>query len=134
MNTERLGRAVHTLATALWLRALFLAGLLFAYLLAFHQPTPHHVSIAVAASPAATARLQHELDVAVPRGFTLRPAARAAGARSAVLHLRAVAAYGPDGRHSLLYGAKADRPPLEPSLHQTFPAAARPARGTPALP
>jgi hypothetical protein len=52
MNGQRPGRAVHTLATALWLPALFLAGLLFSYLLAFHQPTPHHVSIAVAASPA----------------------------------------------------------------------------------
>jgi hypothetical protein len=53
---------------------------------AFHHPVPHHVSIAVAASPAATAGLQHELDVAAPGGFTLRPAAGAAGARAAVLH------------------------------------------------
>src|SRR5260370_31232413 len=134
MNTERLGRAVHTLATALWLRALFLAGLLFAYLLAFHQPTPHHVSIAVAASPAATARLQHELDVAVPGGFTLRPAATAAGARYAVLHLSAVAAYVPDGRHPLLYGAKADGAALEAIIHETFAAAAGRGRGTRPLP
>jgi carboxypeptidase family protein len=124
MNRQRLGEAVHTLATALWLPALFLAGLLFSYLLAFHQPTLHHVSIAVAASPTATARLQHELDVAVPGGFTLRPAAGAAGARSAVLHLNAVAAYVPAGRHPLLYGAKADGAALETIIHQTFSAAA----------
>jgi hypothetical protein len=129
MNNQRPCQAVNTLATALWLPALFLAGLLFSYLLAFHQPTPHHVSIAVAASPAATARLQHELDVAVPGGFTLRPAAGAAGARSAVLHLNAVAAYVPAGRHPLLYGAKADGAALETIIHQTFAAAAGQAGG-----
>src|SRR5260370_22914300 len=109
MNRQRLGQAVRTLATGLWLPALFLAGLLCSYLLAFHDPAPHHASIAVAAAPAATARLQHELDVAVPGRFTLPPAAGAAGARSAVLHLSPVAAYVPDGPPPLLYGAKAPR-------------------------
>src|SRR5580693_3100858 len=129
MNRQRLSQAARTLATGLWLPALFLAGLLFSYLLAFHHPAPHHVSIAVAASPAATARLQHELDLAVPGGFTLRPAAgpaaaRSAAARSAVLHLSAVAAYVPDGRHLLLYGAKADGAELEAIIHETFAASA----------
>jgi len=121
---------VRTLATGLWLPALFLAGLLCSYLLAFHDPAPHHASIAVAAAPAATVRLQHELDVAVPGGFTLRPAAGAAGARSAVLHLSAVAAYVPDGRHPLLYGAKADGAALETIIHETFAAVAGQAGGT----
>jgi hypothetical protein len=117
----------------LWLPALFLAGLLFSYLPAFHHPAPHHVSIAVAASPAATARLQHELDVAAPGGFTLQATADAAEARAAVLHQSAVAAYVPDGTHPLLYGAKADGAALETVIRQTFSALAGPVGGAPAF-
>ena len=120
IDRKRVGEAVRTLVMGLWLPALFLAGLLFSYLPAFHQPAPHHVSIAVAASPAATAQLQHELDVAAPGGFALRPTADAAEARAAVQHQSAVAAYVPDGRHPLLYGAKANGAALETVIRQTF--------------
>ena len=123
IDGKRVGEAVRTLATGLWLPALFLAGLLFSYLPAFHHPAPHHISVAVAASPAATAQLQHELDVAAPGGFTLRPTG-AAGARAAVLHHSSVAAYVPGGRHPLLYGAKADGAALETVSSQTFAAVA----------
>ncbi|MER5519314.1 carboxypeptidase regulatory-like domain-containing protein [Streptomyces sp. NPDC002763] len=123
-DRKRVGEAVRTLAAGLWLPALFLAGLLFSYLPAFHHPAPHHVRIAVAASPAATARLQHQLDAAAPGGFTLRPTADAAEARAAVLHHSAVAAYVPRGHHPLLYGAKADGAALETVVHQTFAAVA----------
>jgi hypothetical protein len=51
-------KVVRTLVMALWLPALFLAGLLFSFLLAFHHPTPHHIKIAVAAPPATTSQLQ----------------------------------------------------------------------------
>lgn len=108
----------------LWLPALFLAGILFSYLPAFHHPAPHHVSIAVAASPAATARLQHQLDVAAPGGFTLRPTAGAADARAAVLDHSAIAAYVPRGHRPLLYGAKADGAAMETVVRQTFAAVA----------
>ncbi|GII34745.1 carboxypeptidase regulatory-like domain-containing protein [Planotetraspora mira] len=120
IDRKRVGEAARTLAMGLWLPALFLAGLLFSYLPAFHHPVPHHISIAVAASPADTARLQHELDVAAPGGFTLRPTADAAGARAAVLNHSAVAAYVPVGDHPLLYGAKADGAALETVVRQTF--------------
>ena len=130
MNMQRLGQTTRTLVTCLWLPALFMAGVLSSYLLAFHHPAPHHISIAVAAAPTATARLQHELDLAVPGGFALRPAAGAAGARSAVLHLSAVAAYVPAGSHPLLYGAKADGLALETIVHQTFATVAAQAGGT----
>ena len=130
---KRAGEAARTLATGLWLPALLLAGLLFSYLPAFHHPAPHHVSIAVAASRAATARLQHELGAAAPGGFTLRPAAGAAGARAAVLHHSAVAAYVPGGPHPLLYGAKAEAAALETVIRQAFAAVAGRAGGTPAF-
>ncbi len=129
-RTPRAGQAIRTLATGLWLAALFLVGLLIFYLPAFHRPVPHHINVAVAASPAVTTRLQHELDAAVPGGFTLRPEAGAARARSAVLDLSAAAAYVPDGRHPLLYGAKADGVSLETVIRDTFAAAAGRAGGT----
>src|ERR1700753_649393 len=113
MNMQRLGQTTRTLVTCLWLPALFMAGVLSSYLLALPHPAPPHIRIAVAAPPPAAARLQHELDLAVPGGFALRPTAGAAGARSAVLHLNAVAAYVPAGSHPLLYGAKADGLALE---------------------
>ncbi|MER5917736.1 carboxypeptidase regulatory-like domain-containing protein [Streptomyces sp. NPDC001982] len=121
---KRVGEVVRTLVMGLWLPALFLAGILFSYLPAFHHPAPHHVSIAVAASPAATARLQHQLDVAAPGGFTLRPTAGAADARAAVLDHSAVAAYVPRGHRPLLYGAKADGAAMETVVRQTFAAVA----------
>jgi Carboxypeptidase regulatory-like domain len=129
-NTPRIGQTARALATGLWLAALFLIGLLIFYLPAFHQPVPHHVKVAIAASPTATARLQHELDVVAPCGFTLWPAARAAAARSAVQDLSAVAAYVPDGRHLLLYGAKADGAALETVIRDTFAVVAGQAGGT----
>jgi hypothetical protein len=101
-------QVLRTLVTGLWLAALFLVGLLIFYLPAFHHPTPSHIKIAVAASPADAARLQHEVDEVMPGGYILRAAADAAAARSAVLNLSATAAYVPDRHHPLLYGAKAD--------------------------
>ncbi len=130
MRQRAIGRSIRTLVTGLWLAALFLVGLLIFYLPAFHHPAPHRVKIAVAASPAATARFQHKLDVMMPGGFALRPAAGAAGARSAVLNLSAVAAYVPDGHRPLLYGAKADGAALETIIRDTFAAAAGRAGGT----
>ncbi len=129
-DTRRVSQTVRTLFAGLWLAALFLAGLLVFYLPAFHNPAPHDVTIAVAASPTDTARLQHQLDVTVPDGYTLRPAADAAAARSAVLNLSAVASYVPDGRHPLLYGAKADGASLETVIRDTFAAAAGRVGGT----
>ena len=38
MNMQRLARVTRTLVTGLWLPALFLAGVLSSYLLAFHHP------------------------------------------------------------------------------------------------
>ena len=83
----------------LWLPAIFLAGLLFSFLLAFHHPTPHHIEVAVAAPPATTAQLQSRLDTAIPGGFTLQPVDSAAEARSEVLNNDAVAAFVPAPHH-----------------------------------
>jgi hypothetical protein len=118
-------KVVRTLVMALWLPALFLAGLLFSFLLAFHHPTPHHIKIAVAAPPAATSQLQHQLDTAIPGGFTLRPVDSTAEARAAVLNNDAAAAYTPARHHPQLYGAKADGAAMESVIRQVFESAAQ---------
>lgn len=115
---------LRTLAMGLWLPALFLTGLLFSYLLALHHPVPHHIAIAVAASPATTEKLQHQLDAAAPDGFTLRPVGSATLARSAVVHHTAMAAYVPDRHHPKLYGAFANGAALESLTRQSFTAMA----------
>jgi hypothetical protein len=111
---------IRTLAMGLWLPALLLTGLLCSYLLALHHPVPHHIEIAVAAPPTTTQQLQHQLDAAVPGGFTLWPVAAAAEARSAVVHHNAMAAYVPDRHHPQLYGALANGSALESLVRQTF--------------
>ncbi|WP_204078858.1 DUF3533 domain-containing protein [Planotetraspora phitsanulokensis] len=116
---------MRTLAMGLWLPAIFLAGLLFSFLLAFHNPTPHHIEVAVAAPPATTAQLQSQLDTAVPGGFTLQPVDTAAEARSAVLNHDAVAAFVPAPHHPQLYGAKADGAAMESIIREVFTSAAQ---------
>ena len=113
-------KIVRTLVMGLWLPAIFLAGLLFSFLPAFHHPTPHHIKVAVAAPPATTAQLQHRLDTAIPGGFTLRPVDSAAEARAAVLDNEAVAAFAPAAHHPQLYGAKADGAAMESIIRQIF--------------
>jgi hypothetical protein len=129
-KTTHAGEIVRTLVMGLWLPAIFLAGLLFAFLPAFHHPTPHHIKVAVAAPPAATAQLQHELDTAIPSGFTLQPVDSAAEARSAVLNKDAVAAFVPTGHHPQLYGDKADGAAMESSIRQVFTTGAQTAGAT----
>ena len=104
----------------IWLPAIFLAGLLFSFLLAFHHPTPHHIKVAVAAPPATTSQLQHQLDTALPGGFILRPVDSDAEARAAVLNNDAVAAFTPAAHHPQLYGAKADGATMESIIRQVF--------------
>lgn len=119
-KTAPAGEIVRTLVMGLWLPAIFLAGLLFSFLPAFHHPAPHHVKVAVAAPPATTAQLQHRLDAAIPDGFTLRPVDTAAEARSAVLNKDAVAAFVPAVRRPQLYGAKANGAAMESIVRQVF--------------
>jgi hypothetical protein len=129
-KTTHAGEIVRTLVMGLWLPAIFLAGLLFSFLPAFHHPTPHHIKVAVAAPPAATAQLQHQLDTAIPSGFTLQPVDSAAEARSAVLNKDAVAAFVPAVHHPQLYGAKADGAAMESSIRQVFTTGAQTAGAT----
>jgi hypothetical protein len=124
-KTTSVGDILRTLAMGLWIPALLVVGELFAFLLAFHHPTPHHIKVAVAASSATTAQLQHELDTAVPGGFTLRSVGSAAEARSAVLGDDAVAAFAPAPHHPRLYGAKVNGAAAESIVREVFTSAAQ---------
>ncbi|GAA5157523.1 hypothetical protein GCM10023214_17200 [Amycolatopsis dongchuanensis] len=114
-----------TLAETLWFPVFFFTGFLVCYLLAFHQPTPHHVKVAVA-DPAAAARIDAALGQASPGAFDVLPVASGDAARQAVLDRDATAGFSADPAHPTLYVAKADGYMLESILTQTFtPIAAR---------
>ncbi|MDN3358587.1 carboxypeptidase regulatory-like domain-containing protein [Actinomadura sp. DC4] len=129
-RTKRPGEIVFTLAMGLWLPAIFLVGLLFSFLSALHHPTPHHIKVAVSASPATTAQLQSRLDAVLPGGFTLQPVGSADEARAAVRDNDVVAAYVPAPRHPQMYGAKADGAAMETTVRSVLTAAAQSTGGT----
>lgn len=108
-----------TLAESLWFPALFFFGFLFCYLLAFHNPTPHHIRVAVPAS--AAAELQTALDRAVPDGFTMVPVDGGTDAlRNSVTERRTAGAFLPDPAEPTLYVAKAGGFELVAVLAQVF--------------
>ncbi|MGI5472390.1 carboxypeptidase regulatory-like domain-containing protein [Streptomyces sp. CA-132043] len=115
-------RWTHTakvLVSSLWFPALFFFGFLFCYLLAFHNPTPHDIKVAVPA-PAA-GQVQQTLDRAVPGGFEVHPVRGGdAALRSAVRERRTAGAYLPDPDRPALYTAKAGGFEIEAVLQQVF--------------
>ncbi|MFE9609928.1 carboxypeptidase regulatory-like domain-containing protein [Streptomyces sp. NPDC006012] len=119
----QVGATVRALAGNLWLPAVFLAGLIFCYLPAFHHATPHGVRIAVAAPAHTASTLQAEFDRTAPGAFDLRPVDSVRAARGAVLHQDTVAAWQPDAHHPQLYLAKADGASLETVLENAVGAA-----------
>lgn len=119
-------RAVgRTLAETLWFPIFFFVGFLLCYLLAFHQPVPHDVRVAVA-DPGAAATIGDALGTASPGAFDIVPVPSADAARQAVLHRDTAAAFVTDPAHSTLFVAKANGFLLESVLTQVFtPIAAR---------
>ncbi|MBB2933122.1 hypothetical protein FHX82_000142 [Amycolatopsis bartoniae] len=118
-----------TLAETLWFPVFFFCGFLVCYLLAFHQPTPHHVKVAVA-DPATAAKLETALDKASPGGFDIVPVPNGDAARQSVLDRDTTAGFSADPAHPTLYVAKADGSMLESILTQTFTPIAAQGGGT----
>lgn len=122
-STEKrssVGETVRTLAQTLWFPAFFFTGFLVCYLLPFHNPTPHHVEVAVP-GPAAV-QLQHALDQKSPGAFDIKQVAGPSDAASAVTDRDAVAGFVPGPSDAHLYTAKADGYSLESVLQKTFTA------------
>lgn len=66
-------------------QVVFASLFIFLLLSAYHQPTPHALSVGVAASPAVTEKLQVALDSHEPHGFDLRSYPTAGQARLGVI-------------------------------------------------
>lgn len=117
-----------TLVRTLWFPAFMFTGFLVCYLLPFHNPTPHHVKVAV---PGAAAQpLQRALDKSLPGGFDVVQVDSAAHARDAVTDRDAIAGYVPGPGDPTLYAAKADGYSLESVLQKTFTVVAQDSGGT----
>jgi hypothetical protein len=132
VETETKQSMIRTLAETLWFPVFFFCGFLLCYLLAFHQPTPHHVRVAIA-GPAAAAKIEAALDKAGPGAFDIVPVASGDAARQAVLDRDTTAGFSADAAHPTLYVAKADGYMLESILTQTFTPIAAQAGGTLAI-
>ncbi|GAB2979088.1 carboxypeptidase regulatory-like domain-containing protein [Amycolatopsis acidiphila] len=128
-DTEPKQSLVRTLAESLWFPVFFFCGFLVCYLLAFHQPTPHHVKVAVA-DPAAATKIESALGKASPGAFDVVSAPTADAARQSVLDRDATAGFSADPAHPTLYVAKADGYMLESILTQTFTPIAAQGGGT----
>lgn len=114
---------LRTLLETLWFPAFFFTGFLVCYLLPFHNPTPHHVEVAVA-GPSAE-QLQESLETQSPGSFDIRQVADGDAAQDAVTDRETVAGYVPGpGAHDL-YVAKADGYTLESVLQKTFTSVAQ---------
>ncbi|MFJ8749065.1 carboxypeptidase regulatory-like domain-containing protein [Streptomyces sp. NPDC102441] len=111
---------LRTLTGGLWFPIFFFFGFLFCYMLPFHNPTPHDVSVAVS-SPAAAGQVRTALSAEAPGAFEILTATDAADAKQQVLDRDAVASYavGDDGK-ATLYVAKANGSMLESVVEQTF--------------
>lgn len=114
------GETARTLLQTLWFPAFFFIGFLVCYLLPFHNPTPHHVEVAVPGHSAV--QLQDALEQKSPGAFDIKQVASPGDAKSAVTDRDAVAGFvpgsGASGSH--LYTAKADGYSLESVLQKTF--------------
>jgi hypothetical protein len=119
LETEGKPSLLRALAESLWFPVFFFSGFVFCYMLAFHQPAPHHVEVAVA-DPAAAARIEAGLGQASPGGFDIVPVPTADAARQAVLHRDTTAGFSADPAYPTLYLAKADGFMLESVLTQAF--------------
>jgi hypothetical protein len=111
--------AARVLAETLTIPAVLFLGLLFCFPLAFHQPQPHDVKLAVA-DPAVAHTVDSALQRQRPGGFDVTTVADARAARRAVLDRDAVAGFATRGRHAVLYVAKANGVSLDQALTTGF--------------
>ncbi|WP_330342147.1 carboxypeptidase regulatory-like domain-containing protein [Streptomyces sp. NBC_00557] len=107
------------LAETLTIPAVLFLGLLFSFPMAFHQPQPHHAKLVVA-DLAVERKVDSALQRQHPGGFDVTAVADARAARRAVLDRDAVAGFAAQGRHAVLYVAKADGASLEQALTRGF--------------
>ncbi|MGN8025350.1 hypothetical protein [Microbacterium sp. 22242] len=87
---------------------LFLAvGMAFAYLGAFHAPSPNHVPVAVVGEGPQTSVFAQAMNDRADGKLAVRTVADAADAKRLIVEQKIVAAYAVDGTHATLYVSKA---------------------------
>lgn len=94
-------------ASILWFPVLFAILLPVAFEVAFHQPTPHRIPVAVVGNAEQVRRLTIRLRRVVPGGFVVRQSGSAAAASAAVGHRQVAAAYVAETSAAALYVARA---------------------------
>ena len=92
----------------LWFPVLFAVALPLAFLVAFRQPRPHDVTVAVVGNEQAEASLRADLRADDVGGLSVRGFPTTASATAAVRDRRVDAAYEPGRPTSTLYVARAD--------------------------
>ena len=98
------------IASILWFPIFFAIALPVALEMAFHQPQPHHVAIAVVGDASQVRRVTDELHGVNAGGFAVRPLPSAAAATAAVRDREDAAAYVEDGSAATVYLARAAAP------------------------
>lgn len=99
--------------------AVLFLGLLFCFPTAFHAPQPHHAKVVVARRSVET-KIDTVLQQQHPDAFDVTAVTDAREARRAVLDRDAVAGYVSEGKHGVLYVAKANGMSLEQVLIKGF--------------
>ncbi|MEV5843311.1 carboxypeptidase regulatory-like domain-containing protein [Streptomyces sp. NPDC051985] len=111
--------AARVLAETVTIPAILFLGLLFCFPTAFHQPQPDHAKLAIAGRT-----VERRVDTALqgqhPGRFDVTAVTDARAARRAVLDRDAVAGFATQGRHAVLYVAKANGVALEQALTKGF--------------
>ena len=110
MSTPQPRTSWRRIASVLWFPVFFAIALPVAMQVAFHQPQPHNVPIAVV-GPASQVRLiTGELHVVDAGGFDVRPLPSAAAATAAVRARQVAAAYVDQNSAATVYLARAAAP------------------------
>jgi hypothetical protein len=119
------------IASILWFPIFFAIALPVTFEVAFHQPQPHNVPIAVVGSANRVSVLADGLRGVSANGFEVRQLPSAAAATAAVRERQVSAAYVDDGSTSTVYLARAASPIRASYLQGVFAGIAREAGNPP---
>jgi hypothetical protein len=108
------------IASILWFPIFFAIALPVALGVAFHQPQPHNVPIAVVGPASQVSRMTHELRGVDAGGFEVRRLPSAAAATTAVRDRQIAAAYVGEGSAATVYLARAAAPIRANYLQEVF--------------
>lgn len=110
MSTPQPPMSRRRIASILWFPIFFAIALPVSFEVAFHQPQPHGVPIAVVGQASQVSQVTDELHGVNAGGFRVRQLPSAAAATAAVRDREVAAAYVDDGSAATVYVARAAAP------------------------